>query len=461
MVVVLLTRVLFVSLTKPFHLRITPSAASLRVQRQLTLGNNKGMLSMRKLVSLTIGLVLFVAQFAHAGSARHDNPQRRVQLNVAVFAYLPDASAAIERIEEVFERKNRTIDLDLELWNPYDDAIEQDGLLQISKFDLVEIDACRIDELIGGGYGGLDELPPAIRSSPNNFVAGAKKLLQSEAGKFIVPHWVCGNFLTFRSNQPELVNSKTFSQVLEALNPGSGKPLLAAMWGKTALGEIYADALIDIYGQEKAKKHLVDLFRGDSVKLDPTAKDAVLKLESELDATNRKNLSHFNTHSYFLPRVFASSATSVLYGYSERLYYTERELQLMPGAQPPSLKPDDIVIRQFPFGERSNGTPTWVDGFVVPKGKLAQNEAAIAAFIEFIQSDDAYLAFAEPTPFLAPAYLLPATATAYSNADQLKKQPLLPKYRDALDDSFVVSDHEVWQGMRKAGDELRNALKPE
>lgn len=260
----------------------------------------------------------------------------------------------------------------------------------------------------------------------------------------------------------ELVNSKTFSQVLEALNPGSGKPLLAAMWGKTSLGEIYADALIDIYGQEKAKQHLIDLFRGgDPVKLDPAAKDAVLKLASELDATNRKNLSHFNNHSYFLPRVFASSATSVLYGYSERLYYAERELQLIPGAQLPSLKPEDIVVRQFPFGEKSNGTPTWVDGFVVPKGKLKQNEAAIAAFIKFIQSDDAYLAFGEPTPSLAPAYLLPATATAYSNASQLKNQPLLPKFRDALDDSFVVSDHEVWQGMRQAGGELRKALKPE
>ncbi len=53
---------------------------------------------------------------------------RDTDLNVAVFAYLPDASTAVEKLEETFERRYASIDLDLELWNPYDDAFEDDGL---------------------------------------------------------------------------------------------------------------------------------------------------------------------------------------------------------------------------------------------------------------------------------------------------------------------------------------------
>ncbi|MCH8151452.1 MAG: hypothetical protein IH830_03650 [Planctomycetes bacterium] len=81
---------------------------------------------------------------------------RDTDLNVAIFAYLPDASTAIEKLEDSFERRYASIDLDLELWNPYDDAFEDDGLSQIVDFDIVEIDTCRIDELMRGAFGGFD-----------------------------------------------------------------------------------------------------------------------------------------------------------------------------------------------------------------------------------------------------------------------------------------------------------------
>lgn len=92
-----------------------------------------------------------------------------------------------------------------------------------------------------------------------------------------------------------------------------------------------------------------------------------------------------------------------------------------------------MVIKQFNFGTKSQGTPSWVNGFVIPKGKLAKKHAAIVAFLQFVHSNDAYLAFAESAQYYAPSYLLPTTYDAYNkDSDIIKKQPLLPKFHEAM-----------------------------
>lgn len=117
-------------------------------------------------------------------------------------------------------------------------------------------------------------------------------------------------------------------------------------------------------------------------------------------------------------------------------------------------------MRQFAFANQSQGTPSWTDGFVIPKGHLETKPAAIAAFLLYVNSTEGCLAFAEPAPGLAPSYLLPAAKVAYESETSLTKQPLLPKYLAAMDGGFAVMDSETWQGMRTAGTKLRTLLKP-
>ena len=113
------------------------------------------------------------------------------------------------------------------------------------------------------------------------------------------------------------------------------------------------------------------------------------------------------------------------------------------------------------FGEKSQGTPSWVDGFVIPKGKLEKKHAAIAAFLQFMLTNETYLTLAEPAPYGAPAYLLPATAAAYDEESELvKKQPVLAKFHAAMSEEFPVMNSQVWQGMRTAGAKLREEIKP-
>lgn len=397
---------------------------------------------------------LFLAPLAvHAQS-------RDTDLNVAIFAYLPDASTAIEKLEELFEGRFTSIDLDLELWNPYDDAFEDDGLSQIVDFDIVEIDTCRIDELMRGAFGGIDALPAEIRRPSQDYVGPAKTITKTEIGKYVVPHWVCGNYLQVWSTNIDVRNATTFQSFLQAVDPAANKPVLAAMWGSTGLGEYYADAVLDMYGPNKARAHLIALSKGEA-DLDEQAKNAILALVKELSAQNQSNLSHYYDHSYYFPRLFANAQNAVLIGYSERLYYCERELQLTPGKYPPIIKPADIVIRQFNFGSKSQGTPSWTDGFVIPKGRLAKKRAAIVAFLQFIQSNAAYEVFAEPAKYFAPSYLLPATEAAYDKDSPLvAKQPLLPAFHHAMSETFPVSNSELWKGIRTAGGKLKTILKP-
>ncbi|MCH8042387.1 MAG: extracellular solute-binding protein [Planctomycetes bacterium] len=418
---------------------------------------------MNRIFALPLLLTVALCHAVIADDSPSSQSKRRTDLNVAIFAYLPDASTAIEKIEDAFEQRHPSIDLDLELWNPYGDEVKDDGLKQIKKFDVIEIDACRIDQLIAGAFGGLDVIPASVRGKPDEYVGGASVLASSDAGKYVVPHWVCGNFLMFWSTNKELLAAESFDDFLKATNPSTRRPLLAAMWGSTGLGEMYADAMIDIHGQKKARDHLLELGRDSDnrVKLDSKALDALKRLASELEPANRSNLAHFYKHSYLFPRKFANSSNAALYGYSERLYYTERELQLSPGKRPPVVAPEKLVVRQFSFGRKSQGTPTWVDAFVIPNGKLAKNKAAICAFLKFVNSDSAYLAFAEPAPDLAPTYLLPAKLAAYKSEPILKKQPLLPKFLQQLDDSFPVTNSKLWKGIRTAGSKVKKHLNPE
>jgi spermidine/putrescine-binding protein len=218
--------------------------------------------------------------------------------------------------------------------------------------------------------------------------------------------------------------------------------------------------MLDLYGAEKTRTHLISLSK-NQVELDEQAKNSILALIKELSNESQSNLEHYNTHSYYLPRIFANDKNTVLIGYSERLYYTERELQLTPNNYPPIIQPKDIVIKQFSFSEKSQGTPSWTDGFVIPKGKLKGKRAAIITFLKFIQSNDAYEAFAEPTQYFAPSYLLPATLASYQEGSPLvKKQPLLPQFYQAMSDTFPVSNSEIWAGMRAAGSKLKKILKP-
>lgn len=246
---------------------------------------------------------------------------------------------------------------------------------------------------------------------------------------------------------------------MDAVNPSNGRPVFADLYGTTGLGEFYADALIDQKGGAEARKQLLALanIADDMIVLDPDAEKAIVELVKKMFPVHQQNLDQFHGHNYIYPREFAACKHAALIGYSERTYYIERELELLPKATLPCIKPADVVIRQFSFAKKSQGTPTWIDGFVIPKGKASAKSAEINTFLAYLRSLDGYRSFAEPTYGEPDAYLLPAVAAAY-DPTLLAKQPVLTAFRDQLDGSFPVDDPQLWKGMKKAGKKLKTEV---
>jgi hypothetical protein len=378
------------------------------------------------------------------------------KLTVAIFAWLPDAAAALEKLEEGFEAAHQPIDLELELWDPYKDTVADDGLEQIQRFDVVEIDICRLPELIDGAFGGLDMMPPGLRGEAGRYVEAAQALVAGTQGAYVAPHWVCGDFLVFWAGNQALAAAGTLSEILDALDPAQGRPLLADLCGSSTLGALYADAVLDLRGAEFARAHLEQLTMG-AAQLDEEAATAVARLASELPTRFREHLEHYHDLNWVYPRHFADTPGGALLGYSERLYHAQRELQLDPDRKLPIIRAEEVVVRPLPFGATSQGTPCWLDGFVIPHGKLGPKRRAITSFVRFALSEKGYLAFIEPTAYQPSTYLLPAHSNGYSEAI-VKRQPAINGYRDALDDALLIDGWRLWQGVRTAGGALEKRI---
>lgn len=229
------------------------------------------------------------------------------------------------------------------------------------------------------------------------------------------------------------------------------------MWGKTGLGEFYAKALLDLYGPQKAADSLRALAAAKTPVLDPKAEALIKRLADRLPSECRRHLSYFDGQVQSYGWAFARNRKSVYLGYSEGLFNTAVARGLEQGP-PANLEMGEVVVRPMNFGSVSQGTPSWCDGFVVPKGKLAAKSAAIEAFIKMACSDEGYLCWEEPEADFACADLLPAYRATYENARLKKVAPLLPRFRDQLSDNFVINHSVLWNGMHTAGELLEADL---
>jgi len=379
-------------------------------------------------------------------------------LKVAIYSWIPEAAFATEKLERQFEKKYPNIDLDIELFDPYasnSNKSEFFALDAIRKFDLVEIDIVKLDELIKGKYGGIDKIPTELIKPKDFYISGPSEFLQSNRGQYVIPHWVCGNFFVTWKNNHQLANAQSYEDFRTYLSD-SGNPLFADIYGGGTLGEYYADAMLDIYGARKAKKHFEEIANAKKILLDDKAKDRVIKLITELPRTYRKKLSKYHYLPSIYPKEFAANKNSSLIGYSERLYHVERATQFHPqSGYLPLIKPEDIVVKQFSFSNKSKGTPTWIDGFVIPKGKYNTKQKEIQLFIDFVLSEEGYDCFLNPRQYFPSSNLMPASKDIYS----IRKHEILRKYLKVFDDSFIISSTQLYSGIDKAGEELKKKVK--
>ena len=109
--------------------------------------------------------------FACADQARKSSDNT---LRMAIF---PAATAAVEKLKETFKNDPTSIDIDFELWDSYSDTADDRGHEEIDRFDLIEVDACRLPKLLAGkfGTGGDSDILPFGTAEAEGRLQGSRQ----------------------------------------------------------------------------------------------------------------------------------------------------------------------------------------------------------------------------------------------------------------------------------------------
>ena len=421
---------------------------------------------MKNLYKPLVIAVAALAQLSCQGDAPVATDSPRIEISAAVFSFIPDGGFAIKRLKHDFEeyakKQGLEVDLSVDLLDPYAEPKDKNPEPAL-RYDISEIDLAVYGRIAKDGTEPFESLEAMVQP-PTDAVGPANSAMQKAWSKYIVPHWICGNFFAFWSDDEKLKTATTFQATLAALDPAEKGFVEGDLWGSSTLGEFYADAIIDTLGVDEARKHLLSLASTDdssvAAALNPEAVNALRALTEKLDPNHKKKRKELHEVGNVFPRAFADQKSSALLGYSEQLYYVELEYREEPWLENTlPLAENRLTIRQFNFGEKSAGTPTWCDAFLVPKhGEISvKKKKAIKAFLAFVTSKEGYDCFEEPREGVAEAYLLPA----YRHIIEAEgaKMPLLKDYVAVIDESFPILDFEIYRGIRKAGGALKEKLK--
>ncbi len=402
-------------------------------------------------------ILIIIASFCFLQIDVYSQSIEKCDLNVALFAWLPDMALVFEQVEKDFENRYPEYNLEIEAIDPYSNEGYGifNGINNFYDFDIVEIDYYRFNDLNRVNPSSLDSIPKQFVVN-NDYVGGASKIT-NENLSFFVPHWICGNNLVYRTSNKQLDKAESFNEILESLNPKT-TPLNVDFYGKATLGEYYADAVLDTYGENEARKHLKELGTNKNTKLKSDIVKKIKLLFEEINPKFRDKIEQFHDFSYLYPEDFYTEPRSVLLGYSERLFYvekTKKETELIAWSEV-KLESNDYQIKQFSFSDKSQGTPSWVDGFVIPAGKSKDKESAIATFLTYITSPKAYSVINKEQSYMPARYLLPAYKSAFQELS--KKSPLILKYLNTQENIFLIDDESIYEGIRKAGKELSKEI---
>lgn len=403
---------------------------------------------------------LFAILILVACSDSNAQDATRRKLSVALYPYIPELAELYWRLEQDFEDKHPQIDLRYvdTAASYYKD--EPESVLKDGEADVVEIDTVLLPDLVQKGL--LQTLDQACVPA-NTFLPVAESACRIDNKVYGVPHWVCGNFLFFRKDDPE---RKRFERVqsISDLERIIGRPsseqhtLLVDLRGKSTLGEKFLDAMLDIYGTPEEAVRRIDVSNPDA--------EAVKALD-RLFALCPGGLCDSEKHHEFSPfyaRQFAERKVRAFVGYSERLYFVvEHSLNGVREDQPSvgrlvwdenTYEPvgaDDLGVIPATLADKNSRMLTWVDILSLRSGMDEQRQRDALAFIDFFNSESFTKAALVPSYGHAPRYLLPARESIYSDAALVKAAPLYPRFFEIMKSGMTVSAPGLNDKLRGVG----------
>jgi len=384
----------------------------------------------------------------------NEKPLRR-SLRVALYPYVPQKAEMYWQLEQMFEDKFSEIDLRFVDLGDYYDGQMVKNLID-GKVDVIEVDTIFLRDLVDKKL--IADLPPSVLESTGTFLPVAEKAARLDGKIYGVPHWVCGNFMFFRADDPER-NRLRNVRSLDSLERIIGRPLdpgqsvLSDFKGKSTLGEKYLDALLDVYQDEE---QLMDRLAADEP--DTKALQGLSRLFALCPGGLCDSQKHHNTAYY--AKQFAHRKARVFIGYSERLFFVADEYLNGVREDEPAVGvvgKSDIDIAPAPLAvtdTSKNGTISlaWVDVLSVSKSCKGEARRDAENLIKFFNDEEFTKCLLIPARGQAPRYLLPARSSLYGAPDLLAVAPLYTSFFEIMTNSISVTAPGLNEKLRSIGE---------
>ena len=216
-------------------------------------------LRIRFAAALVIGLVLA------APIALHAEPRR--VLHVSLYPYIPDPAGAALALKQGFERAHPDVIVEISLNTHYYSAKPEDKGVLYEDADVHEIDNVFLRDFLAS-----HKLQPAGVQLGDQFTPLAREAATYDGTLWVVPHWMCADFLIYRADEPALDHAQTLNALEAALSQSHG--LLLNMKGEEQLGELYLNFLLASNRQDTRSGAVASFC--DARSCDPIAADAAL-----------------------------------------------------------------------------------------------------------------------------------------------------------------------------------------
>ncbi|WP_029583842.1 hypothetical protein [Bradyrhizobium sp. URHD0069] len=385
-----------------------------------------------------------------------ESVQSRRILRVSLYPFIPDAKSAAWIIEEAFERRYPTIDLRISFAPRYYDHRPGKGGVIDEVADVYELDSIFLADFVEA-----NRLQP-VKAAAAAMIPFAERAASHKGVTYGTPHWVCGNFLIYRSPDTALREVRTLHDLENAFSQPLRERggLLIDLKGSSTLGEMYLDGLMDLYQSTALALQRLDAQNPDRSVLN--AMERVIKLSQSRFGRDED----YHQRSGFYGRQFARGNGRALVGYSELLHYVLTEASQSCLHDEKCVDPargkhaSQIAVTEWPLADEGSQPIGWVDLFVVDVAVKGQRLRDARAFISFMIENETYRMLLIPDLNIreAPRYLLPAREDVYSDSDVLAAAPLYTSFRKAINNAISVSAPKLNERLRAMGAALDGAL---
>jgi thiamine pyridinylase len=369
-------------------------------------------------------------------------PTRR-PLQFSMYPFIPEAEAAAYEIKARYEMMYPDVELRITLNPGYygDEGISKD------KAHVYELDSVFLADFAERLQPLPDTLAPLVRET----LPMARSAAVWNGQSLGLPHWLCSNFLIFKSSDRPLAQARSLQAVEKAFAGVDDKTLLIDLKGKSTLGEMYLTSLLGNYGSAEAA-----LAHVNPDNLDEPAKTAIRRALAMAPRWHgRDDTWHSLTGSY--AREFGAGRGRALVSYSEGLHYAISESR---GCRPSQdcPKPARVAAVPWPLSDNAVRQIAWVDLLVIDKAATGPTLSDATNLIKLIHSREMYRKLLAPPTGEAPRYLLPARTDIYQDKKVTSQAPLYKTFFRFIKDATPITSPDLNTKLRKIGKKLDEEL---